>query len=390
MTPTTGMTSSNQRIAFIKTGGFSHINDRVFAMLRTRFPGAEIDVVDTNELPVWGRFGLPAMAINVLLQYGIKRCRNTSSIKRYGQRTTGFFDTVRSQLRARLGRGNYLFTIQTQSMIDASQPGTPHFIYTDHTHLTNLYYVGFDRTDLYATEWLAKEREIYENASTVFTMSSHVSRSLCEQYGIDESRIERIRVGSNIDIPPAETLPPERYAGKRILFVGIDWERKGGPQLIEAFKQVLQRHPDALLTIIGCSPVVDVANCKVLGRLPLKEVSQHYLDSAVFCLPTRNEPFGIVFLEAFAHRMPIVSSDIGALPDIVQNGVSGYMVPPDDIDALAEKLIELIASPDKCKEFGQAGFDHFRTNFTWENTGRLLEDRIRQEIDHDQQGARQH
>jgi glycosyltransferase involved in cell wall biosynthesis len=377
MTP---MARSRQRIAFVKTGEFSHINERVVAMLRTRFPTAEIDIVDTNALPVWGRFGLAVMALNVLFQYGPGRCRSISSIKRYGQRTTGFFDAVRSQLSARLGRTSYLFTIQTQSMIDASQPGTPHFIYTDHTHLANLYYPGFDRADLYAAAWLKKERRIYKNASTVFTMSSHVSRSLREQYGIDESRIECIRIGSNIDIPPAQAITEARHAGKRILFVGIDWERKGGPQLVEAFGKVLLRHPDAQLTIIGCSPLVDVANCEVLGRLPLAEISKHYLASTVFCLPTRNEPFGIVFLEAFAHRLPIVSTDVGALPDIVQNGVNGYTVPPDNIDAMAEKLIELIGSPAKCQQFGQSGFEHLCRHYTWENTGRLLAGRIEQEI----------
>ncbi|MEP6876066.1 MAG: glycosyltransferase family 4 protein [Burkholderiales bacterium] len=373
----------SRRIAFIKTGGFSHINDRVASMLRARFPDAELDIVDTNTLPVWGRLQLPQMAVGVLREYGLGRCRSTASIRRYGQRTTGFFEAVRSQLRALLAGSDYLFTVQSQSMIDASQPGTPHFVYTDHTHLTNLYYPAFDRADLYAAEWVAKERTIYENARTVFTMSSHVSRSLREQYGIDDSKIERIRIGSNIDIPPEESLREERFTAKRILFVGIDWERKGGPQVVEAFRKVLKQHPDARLTVVGCSPRIDLAQCEVLGRLPLAEVSTHYLASTVFCLPTRNEPFGIVFLEAFAHRLPIVSTDVGALPDIVQNGVSGYLVPPDDNDRLAAMLGALFSSPDRCRQFGQAGFEHLLSQYTWDNTGRLMAERISGEIDRD-------
>jgi glycosyltransferase involved in cell wall biosynthesis len=213
---------------------------------------------------------------------------------------------------------------------------------------------------------LKKERSIYENARAVFTMSSHVSRSLRDQYGIDESKIQCVRTGSNIDIPPPEALSDERYARKNILFVGIDWERKGGPQLIEAFKKVLQQHPDAQLTIIGCSPRVDAANCKILGRLPLQEISKHYRSATIFCLPTRNEPFGVAS-GSICTPLRRLSTDAGALPDIIKTG-KRLMVPPDDIGALAERIVELISSPDKCRQYGHAGFEHLSTHYTWKNT----------------------
>jgi glycosyltransferase involved in cell wall biosynthesis len=368
------------RIAFIKTGDFSHINTKVLEMLHSRFPEAIVDVFDTGHLPVCRAHWLPMLGLQALMQYGLKACRGRSSVRRYAQRTTGFFAATRAQLTKRMRSHKYAFTLQTQSVVDASQAGTPHFVYTDHTHLTNMYYPGFDPADLYSAKWLAKERSIYANANVIFTMSPHVSTSLMEQYGADVSRVQCVGIGSNAEIPREESLDTARYARKEIIFVGIDWVRKGGPQLVKAFAKVLQQHPDAKLTIIGCSPTIDLPNCRVLGRLPLDQISQHYRQASVFCMPTRNEPFGVVFLEAFAHRLPIVASNIGALPSLIQEGSSGYMVPPDDVDGLAARLSELISDPEKCRAFGTAGYQYTTANFTWERTGHLMSERIRREI----------
>jgi glycosyltransferase involved in cell wall biosynthesis len=179
---------------------------------------------------------------------------------------------------------------------------------------------------------------------------------------------------------PLESLPDDRYASQEILFVGIEWERKGGPQLVEAFKQVLKDYPNAKLKIIGCSPDINLPNCTILGRLPLEEVAKHFAAAAVFCMPTRNEPFGVVFLEAFAHRLPVVGSPVGALPEFIENGVSGYLVPLSDGAQLAARLKGLIGSPAKCKRFGEAGYMRMRDGYTWQHAGRQIANRIRREL----------
>jgi glycosyltransferase involved in cell wall biosynthesis len=320
------------------------------------------------------------MALNVLRDYGLKGARNVAAVNRYGQRTVEFFEGVRAELSAQLRARKCDFTIQTQSIVDGSQSGIPHFIYTDHTHLANLYYPGFDASRLYSRKWIEKERSIYRHAQVIFTPSAFVSKSLIEQYGICESRIQCVGIGGNIPIPPLESLPEDRYASQEILFVGIEWERKGGPQLVEAFKQVLKDYPNAKLKIIGCSPDINLPNCTILGRLPLEEVAKHFAAAAVFCMPTRNEPFGVVFLEAFAHRLPVVGSPVGALPEFIENGLSGYLVPLGDVAQLAVRLKGLIGSPSKCKRFGEAGYQRMRGGYTWQHAGGQIANRIRQEL----------
>jgi glycosyltransferase involved in cell wall biosynthesis len=372
--------SPPQRIAFIKTGSFSHSNQQVLRLLQRQFPDAAIDVIETggNRLSLCN--SLPFMAALALAHYGPKACRTVSAIRKHALRTPAYFDAIGAAIARRLAGRPYLFTFQTQSMIDGSQPGIPHFVYTDHTHLTNLYYPGVTREDLGSPAWIEKERSIYANARVTFTMASHVGRSLHEHYGIDESRIQCVRAGANVETSEISALDDRRYASKNILFVGIDWERKGGPQLLRAFEQVLIRHPGATLTIVGSSPTVSTRGCQVIGLVPPEVVAEYYRRAAIFCMPTRNEPLGMVFMEAFEHRLPIVATTIGAIPDLIQDGVSGYLVDPDDVDALARRLDELLSAPAKCRAMGHAGFEHVRAHYTWERTGQLIGERIRREL----------
>jgi len=367
-------------IAFIKTGDFSQINTQVRAMFAREFPELTLHVVDLNDLVTRTPARLLSLWGSALAEYGLRATRDVQALEACAQRTPKYFEAARALLSEALSRRRYRFTFQTQSLFDASQRGTPHFVYTDHTHLANLYYPSFDKGDLYSPRWIDLERSIYRNAALIFTMSSHVSRSLVEHYGCEPGKIECVSIGSNVASPNEHELSDARYASRRVLFVGVDWERKGGPLLVEAFRKVLDLVPDARLTIVGCNPTVDVPNCEVLGRLPLDEVGANYRRAAVFCMPTRNEPFGVVFLEAFEHRLPVIATNIGAVPDIVQDGVSGYMVETGDVDALADRLYRLLASPGLCKQFGEAGHAHMRARYTWQSTGRRIADAIRRSL----------
>lgn len=368
------------RIALVKIGDFSHINPNVQALLEREFPEFELDVIDVAELPLRGPLRVLSQWAAALAEYGPRAARGRSTLERFARRTPRYFRDVGAAVTRALRGRDYRFTLQTQSMFDARQQGTPNFVYTDHSHKTNLYYPAFDASQLYSARWIELEQTIYRNALVNFTMSSHVSRSLIEHYGCDPASVECVYIGSNVSYPSDSELDDARYASKRILFVGIDWERKGGPLLAKAFAKVLTRISDARLTIIGCSPDVKLANCEVLGRLPLQQVATHYRNAAVFCLPTQIEPFGIVFLEAFAHRLPIVSTGIGALPDILQDGVSGFMVGHADVDALADRLCQLLNAPERCKQFGTAGYRHVRHRYTWEATGKAIAASIRKKL----------
>jgi glycosyltransferase involved in cell wall biosynthesis len=202
-----------------------------------------------------------------------------------------------------------------------------------------------------------------------------VRRSLLEQYDIPAEKTAVVYAGSNTPMQDVD-LDRKDYSSKEILFVGVTWERKGGPELVQAFKGVLQKHADAHLTIVGCTPKVDLPNVRVAGKLPLEEVVPYYQRASIFCLPTRLEPFGIVFVEAMAYGLPLVAPNTGAVPDFLEDSRNGYMVAPGDIPALTKALVALMDDPEKCRQFGRLGYHLARERYTWEKVGQKMKANI--------------
>lgn len=370
-------TPSHLKIAFIKQGSFSHINKQVFAQLQRVFPEHEIEALDL--LPVLNPLTATA-AINrlhILRHYWKELLAGRNSFERRFYNTPYAFFLMRGVVENhfRNRAHEFAFSIQTQSLFDAHIAGVPHFVYTDHTHLANLSYPDFDHKLLAARAWIKLESEIYNRANGVFTMSSHVRNSLIELYNLPADKIHRIYAGSNTGIKPLP-LENDNYGNKTVIYVGIDWERKGGPILLKAFERVLKAVPDAKLLIIGCKPPVNMPQVRSLGRVPPEQVRQFLARSSVFCFPTRLEPFGIAPLEAYMQRIPVIASKIGAMPDVVEDGVSGILVEPNHVEGFANSMIQLLTNPERCRQFGQRGHELVSKKYTWEHVG----DRIRQHI----------
>lgn len=369
------MKNSVGSFAFVKIGRFSGTNDHVLEQLRRQFPDLEADVIDVLDFNVINR-SAASLLFSVAREYGLTSCLTKSQFRSRVFRTTHFFNKIRQRLLQRLSSRQYAFTFQTQSLFDASIRGTPHFLYTDHTHLANLTYPGRGQVPMASSTWIELEKSIYKNARLNFTMSSHVSRSLVDQYGCAATRVRCVYAGSNATIGQG-SLGSDRFAQKKILFVGIDWDRKGGPVLLSAFREVRRSHPTAELIIVGCKPDVSMAGCRVVGQVPLAEVANFYRSASVFCLPTTVEPFGIVFVEAFAHGLPIVATNVGAIPDFVEEGQSGYLVRCNDPVQLASRLIELLANPARCIQFGARGQAMVSDRYTWQATAEKIAGHIK-------------
>ncbi len=360
-----------KKIAFIRKTLVPLASIHIQAILQEQFPEYEVELIDITQII---RKRLDILIINgifTLKEYWGVLIRRKKKFKECFFSTSYIFRKIKALMADYLSTDEYIFSIQMQSLYDASKEGLPHFVYTDNTLLANLYYENFDKNRLWTDQFIDRERSIYKNATIVFTRSSNVTRSLLEQYDCSNEKVVCVYAGSNVKRDRTQTVSKD-YTNKRILFVGIDWHRKGGGELIEAFKAVLKVHSDAQLTIVGCSPKVDVPNCNVVGRVSLEQMNEYYAHSSVFCLPTKFEPFGIALLEAMTFKLPIVSTNVGAIPDFVVDGQNGYLIPPGDVNEIATALNKLLNSPAVCKEFGENGYSILKEKYTWENTGMLM------------------
>ncbi len=363
------MSAKARSFAFIKTGEFSHTNSQLLAQLQARFPDLRADVIDLNDLKVVRTLDMLPLLSSVAREFGLGACLSEPRIRRHLVRTPYFYRRARAALLSRLKASQHVFTFQTQSLFDASFPGTPHFIYTDHTHLENLRYPANTAALPISRRWAQLERSAYHNANMVFTMSANIARSVVKDYGCAPDRVACVFAGSNVSPTAAEEVDARRFAGRHILFVGVDWERKGGPVLLDAFRKLRKTLPDVRLTVVGCSPEIRERGVRVVGRVPLGEVARYYRSASVFCLPTLNEPFGLVFLEAFSYGLPVVATRIGAIPEIVAHGQSGYLVSPRKSHELAHALQLLLSDPARCELFGARGRKSLEHRYSWKETG---------------------
>lgn len=231
------------------------------------------------------------------------------------------------------------------------------------------------------------EARVYRNIDVIFTMSQYLRDSFVNDFGIEERKVRTIGAGINLDsVPPVKE--DKRYDTKKLLFVGADFERKGGTDLLRAFKKARTVHPTAELFIVGPRDLVVPSELSpgvvYLGFLSKRDPAEARKfesilnDASLFVMPSHYEPFGIAPLEAMAYQIPAILTDAWAFPEMVTPGVTGELVKNGDPDDLAEKIVELLKNPDRLQLMGRAARDLVMRKFTWNAVVTKLRDELSQ------------
>ena len=225
----------------------------------------------------------------------------------------------------------------------------------------------------YVEKALERERRIYRRNRKIFVFSDFVKQSMVNDFGVEPGKIHVVYSGVSIDTTRTEVSDEAaKYGSKTILFVGVDFERKGGLVLLDAFRAVRKEVPDAKLIIVGSSPDVQEEGVVVRGFINQgteegrQEMNRLFREASVFTMPSLFEPFGIPYCEAMHYQTPCVGVRLAAIPEIVVDGETGLLAEPGDAVDLAEKLITLLKDEDLMRRMGQAGRARALGNYTWE------------------------
>jgi glycosyltransferase involved in cell wall biosynthesis len=209
-----------------------------------------------------------------------------------------------------------------------------------------------------ALEWMKRRvnRHAMTTANAIVTWSHWAADSVVRDYGISSRKVHVIRPGVNLQRFRPGSGNPGRGA-VRILFVGVDFARKGGEDLLEAMRDL---GDVAELDIITMSPPPYIASdLPVRVHLGLSHDSPKlydlYQSADVFVLPSRSECYGLVICEALASGLPVVACNVGAVPELVIDGHNGLLVPPGAVGDLAQALRELALNPDLRATMGARG-----------------------------------
>jgi colanic acid/amylovoran biosynthesis glycosyltransferase len=209
------------------------------------------------------------------------------------------------------------------------------------------------------------------------------ARGLEMGYPADRTIVHSIGVDVERFKPPGVLWPRE----KSVLFVGRLVEKKGCGSLIEAMVGVQRRYPAAELVVIGGGPlradyearaIALGVRCRFLGVQPTAVVRDRMSRASVFCVPSvvaasgDAEGFGMVFIEAQAMGLPVVSTFSGGIPEAVKNGETGLLVAEGDSAALAEAILRLMQDEALWQQYSLAGRGNVVNHFNLaQQTGRL-------------------
>ncbi len=221
-------------------------------------------------------------------------------------------------------------------------------------------------------------RQFSKLSDKVIAISPEVKNYLIEKAKIKKHKIQLINNGIAIPIIPTieETLTnKEKFDLKGYVVIGFTGrlynDHKRISDLIEAISII--RNKMIKLLIVGDGKDKELILIKIkeynLQNIVImtgfqRNTSKYYAMMDIFCIPSSREGFGLVAAEAMMHSLPVIATRVGGLADVVVNNETGFLVPPFNPKAIADKLIILIENSSLRKVFGDAGYRRAMENYT--------------------------
>ena len=246
----------------------------------------------------------------------------------------------------------------------------------------------------YLMQAIDQEREAFSNAALCVYPSERSVRTIEEHYDIPAHKLAMIPWGGNLPFEPtaqqAEKLIEERRRAElRILFVGVDWKRKGGDVVIEACRILHRRGVNLALTVIGSNPAIE-DKPEFLTIIPYidkndPEQLRTYLDQLsgahFLFVPSRAEAYGHVFCEAAALGVPSVARKVGGIATIIVDGVTGCCLPEHASAAdFADAIQRASADEDVYVAMARAARRRYEETLNWRAFCSAIIDRLEKPV----------
>lgn len=240
------------------------------------------------------------------------------------------------------------------------------------------YYPFFSEIALYnIDQGIAMDKLVFKNAAHCMVASEWTKQSAISDYNIPANKITVAPLGANLDhIPSAAEIKKEKNKTCKLLFIGVEWERKGGQIALDTFYALKKTGMPVQLTIIGCVPPVQI-NDAGITVIPFidkhKEESRLYdiiRNSGFLLLPTRAECAGVVFCEASAYGVPSITTNTGGVSTYVQDGINGFTLSLSAAaDKYAGKIQELYTNDGAYQQLCISSRKKYEEDLNWDKWG---------------------
>jgi glycosyltransferase involved in cell wall biosynthesis len=223
------------------------------------------------------------------------------------------------------------------------------------------------------------EQRAIDRANFIAYPSEWAKASAIKDYKANPEKIKIIPLGANFDNLPATPVAkapsnPPKNNSIRLLFLGVNWELKGGDIALNAFNHLLKNNIDVELVICGCVPPYEINNKKIhvipfLNKNNIEQREQFmnlFYETDFLIVPTRTDCFGIVFCEASGFGIPSLATNTGGVGGAITDGVNGFLFDYEDDGAgYANKIIELMKSPEKLEELKKSSRKLYEEKLNW-------------------------
>jgi glycosyltransferase involved in cell wall biosynthesis len=219
--------------------------------------------------------------------------------------------------------------------------------------------------------------------SDAVIVQTEVEGKALSRLGVAPERI--IRVGMGVDLEALQGGDGGRFRrryniyGQLVTFLGAVTYDKGAIHLVEAMRRLWEEGKEASLAIAG--PVIAPGGfdgyyrrlpdsvkerIRLLGEVRGQLKCDLLAATDVFAMPSRVDSFGIVYLEAWAYKKPVIGARAGGVPEVIKNGSDGLLVRFGDVEGLAKAIEYLLTHPELAKEMGEKGFRKVKERYTWD------------------------
>ena len=217
------------------------------------------------------------------------------------------------------------------------------------------------------------------NAAAQTIVVSHKLRRVAEEHLANIDRITVINNGINPDRLFKESISlVEDWQEKRIIVSVSHLIRTKGIDLnLKALKQLVKKYSNLYYIVVGDGLIrneltrlvrgLGLENCvEFVGQRSYRKAMEYMARCDIFSLPSWQEGFGVVYLEAMAHGKPVIGCQGEGIEDVIEHGKTGLLVKPRDVDSLIEALDFLLSNPEKAKAMGERARKVVLENYTWD------------------------
>lgn len=256
-------------------------------------------------------------------------------------------------------------------------------------NIQNFYPLYSNLPERVIKDWHQMERLALQKSKLAIYSSDWAAQSAINDYGADPGKVKVVPFGSNTDSPFDSETIEDVIASRssdhcKLLFLTVDWVRKGGNVAFQVAKKLNQSGLRTELTVVGCQPQIDESLpdfVKALGFISKstnagkKKIQDLILDSHFLLLPTLADCTPIVLCEANGLGVPCLSTNVGGIPTTVRNGLNGQLFDVNaDTTEYCQYILDLFADYSNYRKLAYSAFREYKSRLNWSVAGRRVKE----------------